>query len=413
MSSSCLRRSIRSAILDATALAVMAALPVASARAADVTFQPSVELRAESSSNQGLNPVTTAASDSYGGVADFAAFMRINTPRGETWIRPKIKLQEYSERNHEPVEAFLDLRSHYNSLRSELDLWAGYDRRDTYTAEFPNAVIDDNNPGDPTTPETGNSQIGLTRDRVEVRPTYTYKVNERTSVGAEVLYQTVRYSEEAAQDRVNYDFAKADGFVRWAIDSRSNIKAGGYVSRYDAKNEVNQTDAYGGTVAFERQWSETAGTTVEVIFERNDVINEPEMIDESTSGWGAVATSYWQGEVSEWQFSAGKTFTPTGRGGKSTAYQARVQYDRDLSARWQFRGAVRVLRDESINQIGENGNRDYGRLESSLRWKMAPTWFVEGGYSYTYQDRVSDPEAADDNKFFIGVGYLGLGPQRR
>ena len=44
---------------------------------------------------------------------------------------------------------------------------------------------------------------------------------------------------------------------------------------------------------------------------------------------------------------------------------------------------------------------------------MAPTWFVEGGYSYTYQDRVSDPEAADDNKFFIGVGYLGLGPQRR
>jgi len=395
------------------AIVAVAVLPAGPAQAADVTVQPSVELRAESSSNLGLNPVTTDAFDSYGGIADFAAFIRINTPRGETWIEPRIKLQNYTERDHEPVEAFLDLRSHYSSLRSELDLWAGYDRRDTYTAEFPNAVIDENNPGDPTTPETGNSQIGLTRDRVEVRPTYTYKVNERTSVGAEVLYQTVRYSEEAAQDRVNYDFAITNGFVRWAINSRSNIRAGGYVSRYDAKNEVNQTDAYGGTVAFERQWSETAGATVEVIFERNDVINEPDMIDESTSDWGAVATSYWQGEVSKWQFSAGKTFTPTGRGGKSTAYQARVQYDRDLSARWQFRGAVRVLRDESINQIGESGDRDYARLESYLRWEMAPTWFVKGGYTYTYQDRVSDPGAADDNKFFISVGYLGLEPQRR
>ena len=404
MSSSYLRHSL--------VLAAGVVLPVGVAQA-DVSVQPSVELRAEMSSNAGLDPVTNDDSDNTASIADLAALITILTPRGETIIRPRLKLREDENRSTEPVEAFLDLNSKYRSERGQFDLRASFDRRDTYVAELADAGYDPIDPEDPTTPQTGRNVVGETRERAEVRPTYFYRVSERTTLGAKAFYQTVRYSDEAAFERVDYDFSRADGLIAWAINPRSDIQMGAYVSRYEAKNEVNQTDAVGGLIAFVRRWSETAGTTFELSFEQNDVLFDPLLPEESDSGWGGNITNYWEGEVSVWRLTIGRTFSPTGRGGKSTVDQLRLQYDRDLSARLRFRSAARLLSDESISDAGSNNDRDYGRLELSLEWKMSPTWYIQGGYMYTYQDRVSDPDAADDHRFFVSIGYRGLRPQRR
>ena len=137
---------------------------------------------------------------------------------------------------------------------------------------------------------------------------------------------------------------------------------------------------YGATLGFNQQWSETADTRFEVVYESNDIVSATVPLGETTSDFGANLTSYWEGEVSEWRLTAGRTFTPTGRGGKSITDQLRIQYDRELSARLRMRTAARYLSDEAMSEAGSDGNRDYGRLEFSLEWYLTPTWFIGGGY---------------------------------
>lgn len=57
-------------------------------------------------------------------------------------------------------------------------------------------------------------------------------------------------------------------------------------------------------------------------------------------------------------------------------------------------------------------NRDYGRGDIALRWRVTPTWFAEGGYSYIYQKYSSDPSNAMDSSVYLRFGYQGLPPQR-
>jgi hypothetical protein len=410
MSSSYLERSVRLPTLAAVALTGAAVLPYGAA-IAEVTVQPAIELRAEASSNPGLNP-DSSGTDTEGGVADLALWINAATPRSLTTIRPRIQVREFSNRDVEPINAMLDFRTSFRSLRGQFDLNAGYERRDTEVAELPDAEFDDIDPDDPTTPETGRVLVGETRERADIRPRYAYQVSERTTIGSELLYQVVRYSSEAP-DRVDYDYARADAFVSWAISERSDIQLGGYVSKYEATNQFNETDAFGGVIGLVHRWSETSGISAEMSVEENEVLFDPLVPALKTSGWAGKVTSYWQGEISEWRLTAGRNFTPSGRGGKTSSDQLRIQYNRDLSPRWQFTGAARLIRDESIITFGQLQDRDYARLQLSLKWKMTPTWFIRGGYTHTYQDRVTDPRSADDDKVFVSVGYLGLGPKRR
>ncbi len=338
----------------------------------------------------------------------------IATPKGETTIRPLIKFQDYSDRKQvQLVEGFLDIHSAYSTERTDFDLVAGYSHRDSYTAELADAAFDELNPDDPTTPETGSNVIGKTRQRFDIRPSFSHKLSERTSFGGGLLYQGARYSGTTSSELVDYDFAEAAASFAWKISPRRNIGIGGFASKYEATDFADQTEAYGATVTFKQQWSETAGTIVEVLYEQDDIVSSVAPFNQDNSGIGATLTSYWKGEVSEWRVAAGRSFTPTGRGGKSTADQVRVQFSRQLSERLKFKGAARFVRDEALDAANSGGNHDFGRMELALHWLASQRWLIGTGYTYTYQDRESSPEAADDNRFFLAFLYVGLGRQER
>jgi hypothetical protein len=223
------------------------------------------------------------------------------------------------------------------------------------------------------------------------------------------VFQGVRYSSKVPLSRVDYDFLEGEGFVQWAINARSDFTVSAYASSYDARQGLNQTDTVGGSLGIDRRWSERATSALEVSYERNDSTYGPVSVKESTNNWGVDFSTFMTGDVDQWRFTAGRSYTPNGRGGKSAFDQFRVQYDRDLSERLRFMGAARYVKDESISQVGSIGNRDYSRLELSLKWLVSPKWYVRGGYQYTYQDIASESGAAYDNRIMLSVGYQGLG----
>jgi hypothetical protein len=137
-----------------------------------------------------------------------------------------------------------------------------------------------------------------------------------------------------------------------------------------------------------------------------------ETIKETTSDVGGSLMAYRKREVSEWRLAVSRRFQPTGDSGKSTIDEARLQYDRDLSERLRFRGAGRYESRTGLTDAGGSNNRDYARLDLELRWSLTQTWYLGGGYAYIWQDRAADPTDADNNKFFIYMGYQGLSRKR-
>jgi hypothetical protein len=117
--------------------------------------------------------------------------------------------------------------------------------------------------------------------------------------------------------------------------------------------------------------------------------------------------------VSALRLSIGRTFIATGANGKAESDQVRLQYDRDLTQRLKFRGTGRYESRNSISTGGQGDDRDYARADLSLNWMMSTTWYLEGGYSYIWQDRQTAAGVAANNKLFVGVGYKGLERQRR
>jgi len=411
------RRSagLRLAVSRACVIAAVAALPPGTSFAAQTYVQPQFDLRAESSDNFNLIPGGSPDSDVYGYIADLQALIGIATPRSNTSIRPRVRLQEYPDRDDmERLEAFLDVRSQYKWERSEFLVLGKYSRQDSYNADQPSGEFDPLDPNDPADPNAGNNQVGQTRNLFLIRPNYTFALTERTRLGVEADYQAVRYDADSGQaTQTDYDFMIGQGFVSWSIDPRSDFSIGAYVSKYEATDDSSDADAYGGEIGYQYRWSETIGAEVSIVYEQDDTTDYvPVTVKDSTSGWGGTVTGYRQGEVSSWRVTAGRTFIPTGDGGKANSDQFRVQYDRDLSERLSFRGAARYeARTELGGNTGDN-DRDYARADLTLKWMMAPTWYLQGGYSYVWEDRASAPGDAANNKLFVSFGYQGLARPR-
>ncbi len=206
--------------------------------------------------------------------------------------------------------------------------------------------------------------------------------------------------------------ASSMGYMTWAVSPSSDFTVGAYASRYEAEDEIETTDAIGGRMGYAYRWNATDGIEATVNFERNDTTTlVPVLLEESTNDFGGTLTAFRRLEVSEWRFSVGRTFIPTGDSGKSVIDRLRLQYDRLLSERLSFRGAARYDVRTGLSQLDQGNDRDYARVDLSLKWLVSQKWYVGGGYTYMWEDREQATSDAANNRFFINFGYQGLSQQ--
>ncbi len=380
------------------------------ASAADVHTQPQVELRVEQNDNFGLVPGGSTESDVYGYIADAQLLIDMETPRGDTTLRPRVKYQDYPDRDDlQKFEGFVDLRSQYRWERANFDLFGHFSHQDLYSNETAGGDFDPVDPGGGDS-DSGEIVEGETRDEFELQPTFEHRITERASIGFGAELQATRYdADEGTETKTDFDFGLARSYVTWALNPNSDFDVGIYGSKYEATDNSEQTDAVGAALGFKHRWSERVGMEATLFFEENDITETlPVPLEETTSNFGGYVTAYRRQEVSEWQFSVGRTFVPTGDRGKSELDQMRLQYDRQLSQRLSIRG---VGRYESRNSLGgtEGGvDRDFARIDASIKWLLNRNWYVGGGYTYMWEDRETAVDSADNNKLFLTVGYQGL-----
>ncbi len=214
-----------------TAASLLAAGP---SWAADVQSVPAIDLQVEQNDNFRLDPDSANTSSTTGYIADAVWLLNVATPRGETLIRPRVRLQKYPDDDAiERIEAFFDLDSIYRWERSSFQLNAGYSSRDVYNTETLGGEFDPDDPDSPDNPESGTVTTGETRQLLLVRPTFEHQLTERTSLGVSAEYQIAEYSSDDVVTKSDYDYGRFGAYLSWRLNPRADISTGAYASSFE------------------------------------------------------------------------------------------------------------------------------------------------------------------------------------
>jgi len=405
--------SFRSSTIVAAALLLAAASTREAAAQSYVV--PSVELSSEYHTNRELTAVPGQADPTTGYIATAQALIGKRTPRSQTELRPRVRFQEYPDRNGvDPVDMFLDLQSTYSTLRSNYSLLASASRQDTFNAEFGAAGIDTSGPETPASyGDTGIVFIGNTRTEFNLEPSMDREISERTNLGLTVGYDKVHYQDTATDTREDYSNISLQTLLKHQYRPLTQFEIGPYVSRFKSAEGTNRTRSAGLTLGWNHEVSEISHTEIKTSMERMK-INDPTFssTEQTQTTWSAEFKGYRKGRVSRLDYGVGRYLAASGIGSKVRRDELRLQYVRQLSPRFDYRGAIRAGTEQRLGFTDNARDRNYVRSELFVRWFMTRTMYVSAGYRYSWQKYKIFANDADDNAALVVFGFSGFDVRR-
>ena len=410
-----------------TIRACVATLMVASSPSlgAELYIQPTASLQVEGDTNLDLEPGTKTRT--MGNLASLASIFGITTPDSDTNLRPRIEYREYPEDTSDNrLEAYLDFNSSYRGQRSRTSIYGTIEHRDDFGAEFAPATFDNFNPVPPTQPNTGKAVVGETRNSAYVVPTYVYQYSPLLGLGVSGVFQKINYSPSGPTFNTDFNYYFAKAFANYTLGPKSDLSFGGFGARYQANGVESSATGSGALADLDTKWSPLFTTGLEAVYERVDVHQTtPAQVDpttgttipavflnNTTNAWGATVNATYATQIGQFKLIGGRLITPSGAGGLYVADQIRTQYDRELTYRWSFTVAVAAVKNRGLSSNIAGDDRSYAQTDLVMKWMIAPTWFVQGGYRYEWEKYELNTSGASNNVVFVKLTYQGLPPQR-
>jgi hypothetical protein len=378
------------------------------ALAAQYYVQPVATLAVETNSNIDLDPAGGAHVEGYG--ADASALVSIATPDSETTVRPRIRYADYpKETGLDRLEAVLDFSSRYRSPRNDFSLAGRFDRLNDTEAQSLGAQFNEVNPNSPGTASTGRVQVGVVRNYLLLQPRYVHRVSELMGFGVSGIYQTESFSPANVFGHVNFDYFQGNAFISRKFGKRTELSVGGFASRYEAKNILSTADAVGTNVELEYDWTEALSADVNVTYQRTNVDSVVAPVFRGTTrNWGATGGLVWRRQSEVFRINLGRTVSPGSGGGTYSNDQLQAEYDRDVTERLSYSGAVRAIGSRGLWANLGSSDRNYARADLSAKWMLTRTWIVQGGYAFLWQKYHTDPASPNNNQIYLRFGYQGL-----
>jgi hypothetical protein len=397
-------------ILSGSLLAAAVA-GVAPAYCADVFVTPTAYIGAETNSNLDLEP--GGAQEVTGYVANMSSLIGIATPNSATTIKPRLDYRDYpTDQGDNRLEGFLDFNSFYKGQRNSASISGTLDHRDEFNAELTPALYDEVNPIQPTAPQTGRTVTGATRDSAYVLPSYSYNLTPLLAAGVSGLYQKINYSPNDDARFVDFDYYQAKAYLVWTVSHNSDLTFGGYGNKFNATRFDSTATAKGGSLDLNTSWTPLLSTRASVVLQHSDIVSSiPPTIDGSVNAWGGALGVDYKTEVQQFRADLSRLITPSGGGSVYINNQLQFQYGRNVTQRLSFTTAALLLKNRALTSAFSGNGRDYFRSLVEAKWMIARTWFVQGGYQYTWQKYQADPDGAANNRLYIRFGYQGLSRQ--
>jgi len=374
-------------------------------------MQPIVTLTEQYDSNIDLDPSSQRGNYSY--IGDAATLFGFATPNSDTSIKPDVRYANYpNESALNRLEGTLDFNTGYSSPRAKFHIYARYDHLNDEQAETPSAVYNDVVPGSPLLTQIGVINVNVTRNNVWTQPSFTWRLSPILDVGVSGVFQSQNFSPADQFSHVDYNYYQGAVTFGGNLNPRTAFELDGIAARYQAKNINSTANSTGGSAELDFNLTAVASVGVSAQYQHSQIdALQPVRFVGPANTWGAAVNAQWHSQISQIRFNAGRIITPSSGGSLYVSEQARAEYDRDLSERLSFTGALLYVRSISLAGIGSGFDTDYRRADVSLKWMLTEKWFIQGGYGYLWDKWTTYLPGALDNVAYLRFGYQGL-PRR-
>jgi hypothetical protein len=403
----------RTAATAAAAFVVGMMSASAPGNAAEIWYQPLVQLSTAYNTNVDLEPTGAQAAEGY--YADASTLIGIATPNSETTLTPRLLYNYYpSIQTLNRLEGFLNLASRYAWRRNRFNIYGFFDHRDDSNAEQPAATEPDPTQGGngTTTPSSGRVTNDTVRNWLVLDPTFIHLLTPLSSIGVGGEYQKLSYSPEDTSSHIPFNYYMGKVFYGWTQTPRLDFTAGVFGSRYLAGTIDSRSTSGGVNGSMTYSWTQTLQTQASASYERvHFTETDPHDFDQTSNQWAASLSTTYNGVLSKYRASIGRSIVPGSNGGLFLTDQVQGQYDRDLTARLHVTGAIRYFRDRIVSSPGTSATRDYLTPFFKIQYMVTRRMFVAGTYTYVWQKYNTDPTGAAANRVGVSFGYQGLPKQ--
>ncbi len=393
------------------------ALPLAfligsSANAAEYYQQPVVSARVETNSNVRLSTDSDDHRQTESYTAQVSDLIGVATPTTNTIVQPTLRYQTFpSDHRFDRFEADLKFNTTYSSPRSDFFAFGRFSRQDAINSELPLATFPEVIPGTPTNTDTGRFTRGLVKNDFFVVPSYSYRLDPRTSIGASATGEITRYSPSDDSSHIDFNYYLAKLLATRALSAKADLTGGLLYSKYDPSEVTSQSHANGVTSGFRYSWSPLIYTSFNATYQRT-TIDANDGTQQKLNNWGATLSGGYKTLISDTRLDIGRSVSPSGAGGLYYVDQIHLQYTRDLSERLSVLAATRLQRNGSLSNRNGGDDRRYATVDLSAEYDVSIHWFVRAGYRLISQKYAQEESGADNNQVFLTFGYSGLKRQR-
>ena len=386
----------------ASGLAMLAATPV---HGAEWQIDPLIRVAVNFDDNANLSVRTDNEESISGYIAEGSARFAYASELTSFFVRPILRYRDYGDPRFDENEQFLRLQFDHEAQRNSFRINANYDREGIRTAERSDADLDDiEDPDDIRDEDTGRVFLQGRRVRIELKPLWTYRLSDASSLSARLAYRDTSYEN-------NFD-----GLLNDYTNARVNVS---YKRSWSPRYSMIGTGTYRQYIPDSGEEKTGAGFKAGIEGELSENLRLRALAGlEETKGetGGSVREPVWemslvrQLQTIELLAQYRRTISGTGSGTVSSRDEINLYLTRELSERISAGLGARAYTINALEGDVENfDERDYVQLRAVFVWNLTRKWFVEADYRFTFLNRELLGESANSNDVSIWLSYRPTG----
>lgn len=331
-----------------------------------------------------------------GGEADVGVTFKTVDPRTNFEITPRINATYFpDEKDEDSTDYYLTAEFSDITPRRRINVPFLYSQEDVVDSELPDAT-GGGGLGEPSQGDSGRFLIRNRRDFFRIAPSFGYDISQRYRLELDAHYYQADFDNQVPGAQRDFSEVGAGAAFGFLTSPRSTLLVRALGFQYET---TETTDAYGGEVEWNTQYSENSRAYIRVGAQQTEPENGP-----SDSNVIFGAGGQWASQRNTLFLDLTRGVGPVSAGTVVERYQLRLRVDHDVSQRFALRAGARLSHDEET-QDGTYPTRKYAIGELGFEWRWMRQWSLVGSYNYRWQEYEDEPSDADASSFLIGIVY--------
>ena len=393
--------------ITAGLLALVGSMPTAVAQ--EWIFDPVVRAGWEVDDNAVLSIRTDEEVKISGWLTDVSAEVGYNSETTDFSLTPRARVRRYDDDTFDSTDLFGLMNFRHLTKSSMFRIRGSYESESVRTAERSDAQSEFTDPEDLTNDDTGLVQVGGDRERWQVRPSYTYRISDTSSISLNLEYMDVSYDDLVADVLLDYTDKSAEISYGRKISGVTDIIFLASGRDYENSDQINEFSGFSMMGGIRRQLSPKTELRALVGAEVAEFDNDRETANELAVDLSltrrletiTVLAAYRRGIVADggWLPTARQNFT--------------LNFSRQLSEKITVGIGARSYKTEEVSS-GAGSARNFVELRASFGWYLTPTLVVRMDLKHRNIDRGDlIGESADSNQLGLWFVYRPNTPDFR